>query len=137
MLAVVSPAAGVPVNAAGAGAVPTQLPCRTAHVFRLTSVMFTCQTSEHTVVVHPALQVLTCVALFYAFSSGVAWRILHFFWIVSWIAPLLLVPVLSRLQRRVCSSILDSGVCSCYRCQVHKSSYVIFVTIQTGGLAQG
>ena len=44
---------------------------------------------------------LTCVALFYAFSTGIAWRILHFFWILSWIAPLLLIPVLSRLQRRV------------------------------------
>ena len=48
-----------------------------------------------------AAQVLTCVVLFYAFSSGIAWRVLHFFWIVSWLAPLLLLPVLSKLNRQV------------------------------------
>ena len=52
-----------------------------------------------------AAQVLTCVVLFYAFSSGIAWRVLHFFWIVSWLAPLLLLPVLSRLNRRVCTAL--------------------------------
>lgn len=60
-----------------------------------------------------AAQVLSCVVLFYAFSSGIAWRVLHFFWIVSWLAPLLLLPVLSRLNRRVCTaSRMHRSICT-------------------------